>query len=167
MMIRGGEQDMPPPLFRFRLMKKQINDLDLSAMMRLAEVMNDSPRKIKIGEREFEIKALRAGTQWLIAEEACKIVKTEQTFSDVIKQFAQNIPSVVRVLCLVILNDKEKIYGKDYEDLYDYIMWETPRDSWIGVLVDCLQMLDIGDFFVLTDAIDNFREMTITKRAQQ
>lgn len=136
-------------------------------MTRLAEIMNDSVRTIKLGEREFEIKALRAGTQWLVAQEACKIAKAGESFTDIIKQFAVNIPIVVRVLCLIILNDKNKIKGKEYEDLYDYIFWEVPRMEWIGVLVECLQMLDLEGFFVLTDAIENFRTMTLTKRKQQ
>lgn len=144
--------------------KKEITELDIQ--MRLAEIMNDSERTIKLGEKEFKIKALRAGTQWLVAEEACKIAKTGEDFTDIIKRFAANIPAVVRVLCLIILNDKDKIYGKEYDDLYDYIFWEVPRKEWIGVLVECLQMLDLEGFFVLIGAIDNFRTMTMTKRAQ-
>lgn len=144
--------------------KKEISGLD--AMMRLAEVMNDTERIIVLGGREYKIKALRAGTQWLVAQEACKIAKAGENFTDIIKQFAENIPAVVRVLCLIILNDKEKIEGKEYTDLYDTIMWEVPRREWIGVLVECLQMLDLESFFVLTGAIDNFRTMTMTKRTQ-
>lgn len=145
--------------------KKEISELD--SMLRLAEIMNDSPRKIRLGEREFEIKALRAGTQWLVAQEACKIAKADGSFTDIIKQFAVNIPAVVRVLCLIILNDKDKINGKEYIDLHDYIFWEVPRQEWIGVLVECLQMLDLQGFFQLTGAIDNFRTMTMTKRPLQ
>lgn len=140
---------------------------ELDAMMRLAEIMNDTPRKIKLGEREFEIKALRAGTQWLVAQEACKIAKADESFGDIIRKFAESIPAVVRVLCLIILNDKEKIYGKEYEDLHDYIFWEVPRNEWIGVLVECLQMLNLESFFQTTAAIDNFRTMTLMKRKQQ
>ena len=144
--------------------KKQFDEL--SAQLRLAEIMNDTSRTIKLGEREFHIKALRAGTQWMVAQEACKIAKANDEFGDVIKRFAENIPLVAKVLTLVILNDKEKIYGKDYEDLYDYIMWETPRQEWIGVLVECLQMLDLESFFLITGATDNFRTMTMTKKEQ-
>lgn len=147
--------------------KKKDKQPDIDDMLRLAEIMNDSERTIILGGKEFKVKALRAGTQWLIAQEACKIAKTGESFTDIIKQFAVNIPAVVRVLCLVILNDKEKINGKEYEDLHDFIFWEVPRNEWIGVLVECLQMLDLESFFVLTGAIDNFRTMTMAKRTQQ
>lgn len=135
----------------------------LQSQLRLAEVMNDSERVIVLGGKEYKIKALRAGTQWLVAQEACKIAKANESFTDIIKQFAVNIPAVVRVLCLIILNDKEKIEGKEYQDLWDTIMWEVPRSEWIGVLVECLQMLDLESFFKLTGLIDNFRTMTMTK----
>lgn len=145
--------------------KKEITELD--AMIRLAEIMNDSEKTIVLGGKEYKIKALRAGTQWLVAQEACKIAKAGESFTDIIKQFAVNIPAVVRVLCLIILNDKEKIEGKEYQDLWDTIMWEVPRKEWIGVLVECLQMLDLESFFVTIGAIENFRQMTMTKIPQR
>lgn len=142
--------------------KKEISELD--AQLRLAEIMNDSTRTIVLGGEEYKIKALRAGTQWLVAQEACKIAKAGESFTDIIKQFAVNLPAVVRVLCLIILNDKDKIEGDEYKALYDTIMWEVPRKEWIGVLVECLQMLDLEGFFVTIGAIDNFRSMTMKKR---
>ena len=145
--------------------KKEISELD--AMLRLAEVMNDSARTIVLGGKEYKIKALRCGTQWLVAQEACKIAKAGETFTDIIKHFAANIPSIVRVLCLIILNDKEKIEGKEYQDLYDTLIWEVPEKEWIGVLVECLQLLDLEFFFLLTETIDNFRQMTMTKKPQR
>lgn len=140
---------------------------DLDAMLRLSEIMNDTEKTIQLGNREFKVKALRAGTQWLIAQEACKIAKANESFTDIIKQFATNIPAVVRVLCLAVLNDKDKIYGPEYEELYNYILWEVPRTEWISLIVECLQMLSMDNFFVLTGAIDNFRNLVLTKRPQQ
>lgn len=145
---------------------KNKETVNIDSMLRLAEIMNDSEREIRLGDKTYKIKALRAGTQWLVAQEACKIAKTGENFTDIINQFARNIPAVVRVLTLVILNDKDKIEGPEYQDLYDTIMWETPRQEWITVLVECLQMLSLEDFFVLIGAIDNFRTMTMTKREQ-
>lgn len=144
--------------------KKELSELDVQ--MRLAEIMNDSERTIALGDKEYKIKALRAGTQWLVAQEACKIAKAGDSFEDIIRRFAESIPSVVRVLTLIILNDKKKIEGREYQDLYDIIMWETPRREWITILVECLQMLSLDDFFQLTGLIDNFRTMTMTKRSQ-
>lgn len=145
-------------------MDDEIKEID--AMMRLAEIMNDSARTITLGGEEYHITALKAGTQWLVAQEACKIAKTGDSFEDVIKQFAVNIPAVIRVLTLVILNDKDKINGPEYQELYDKIEWEVPRNEWITVLVECLNMLDFKGFFLTIGLIDNFRTMTMTKREQ-
>lgn len=137
---------------------------ELESMMRLAEIMNDSAREVTLGKKTFKLKALRAGTEWLVAEEACKIAKAGDSYGDIIKQFAANIPSVARVLCLIILNDKEKIEGDEYQALFDYIMWEVPKDEWMEVLVECMQMLDLSAFFLHIQVIDNFRQMTLTRR---
>lgn len=131
---------------------------ELSAQLRLAEILNDTPRTIKLGDREFKIKALRPGVQWLLAEEACKIAKNGESFMDLIKQFAVNAPAIAKCICLAILNDKDKINGKEYQDLYDFIAWETDPSEWIGVLVEVLQMLDISFFFTSLSVVDNFRQ---------
>lgn len=145
----------------------------LDAMARLAQVMNDSPSIVKLGSTEWAIKALRPGTQWLIAEESVKIQKSEEgNFADVVKQFAQNIPSVVKVLTLAILNDKKRIYGdnangafsEEYKAVYDTIMWETDSQSWIGLLVEVMNMLSLDYFFASTNAIAMIREMALGRK---
>lgn len=145
----------------------------LDAMTRLAQVMNDSPTIVKMANTEWAIKALRPATQWLIAEESLKIQKSEEgNFTDVIKQFAQNIPSVVKVLTLAILNDKKRIYGDntngefsdEYRAVYDTIMWETDSQSWIGLLVEIMNMLSLDYFFASTNAIAMIREMALGRK---
>ena len=145
----------------------------MDAMSRLAQVMNDSPTVVKMANTEWAIKALRPATQWLIAEESLKIQKSEEgNFTDVIKQFAQNIPSVVKVLTLAILNDKKRIYGdntdgtfsEEYRAVYDTIMWETDSQSWIGLLVEVMNMLSLDYFFASTNAIAMIREMALGKK---
>lgn len=154
--------------------KKEQKDkaLDLDAMERLAEVMNDTPRNIKIGGKDYPIKALKAGTQWLIAEKSAKILKAEQgNMNDVIKQFAINIPTVVDVITLAILNDKDEIFapnGRDYSDKFnavrETIMWKTNPNDWISLIVEIINMLSFDYFFDITNAIAKIREMALARK---
>lgn len=149
-------------------MKAIQNDMsDIEAQERLAEILTDSTREITLGSKAYKIRALRPGTQWLIAQESCKIAKNEEgNFTDLITKFASNIPSVVRCITLAILNDKQKIESDEYQAMYDTIMWETQQHEWIGVLVEVLQMLDMQFFFRCTEAIEMIRAMTLTKKNQ-
>lgn len=142
-------------------------------MERLAKVMNDSPTIIKMKDYEFAITALKPGTQWLIAEESCKIMKAEQgNFKDVIKQFAVNIPSVVHVITLAILNDKNRIfddyksrkYSEEYQSVYETIMWETNPDNWLSLLVEIMNMLSMDYFFQSTNAVAMIREAALGRK---
>lgn len=153
--------------------KKEVKELPMSAMERLAKVMNDSPTLVKMGKTEWAVKALRPGTQWLIAEESCKILKAEKgNMNDVIKQFSVNIPSVVKVITLALLNDKNRIFkdyknkqfSDEYKAVYDTIMWETNPDNWIGLLVEILNMLSLDYFFQVTNAIGIVREMALGRK---
>lgn len=145
----------------------------MEAMERLAKIMNDSPSVVKMADTEFAIKALRPGTQWLIAEEACNIVRNENmTMGDIIKQFSVNVPSIVKVLTLAILNDKDHIFADykarkfsdEYEAMYDTIMWQTKPNDWIPLLAEVLQMLDISFFLASTNAVMMIREMTLARK---
>ncbi|MDE7345143.1 MAG: hypothetical protein K2N48_00185 [Muribaculaceae bacterium] len=143
---------------------KDISELD--AMKRLAEILNDSPQIIKLGGREFPLKPLRYGAQWLIAEESCKIAKADETFSDIVNRFAANGDAVIRCICIAILNDKEKIEGKEYQDLWDFIRWETNPSEWIIILTKILQMLDYATFCFGCEVIHSLRQ-SLTKTHQQ
>ena len=147
--------------------------ISVDAMERLAKIINDTPSIIRMKQTEFAITALKPGTQWLIAEEGCKIMKAEQgNFSDVIKQFAINIPSVVHVITLAILNDKERIfkdfnkreYSEEYHAVYDTIMWETSPDNWLSLLVEIMNMLSLDYFFQSTNAVAMIRESALGRK---
>jgi hypothetical protein len=144
--------------------KKEKQNID--AQLRLAEIMNNTPRKIKLGDRIFSITALKPGTQYLIAQEAAKIAKTSESLSDIIKEFAENVPAVIRCLALAILNDKKKIEDTEgeYRALCEFIEWETNPAQWLSVLVEVLQLLDLNFFFQISTQIDLFRQMTLMKK---
>ena len=136
--------------------KKDKKTISVDAMERLAKVMNDTPTIVKMGNTEFAITHLKPGTQWLIAEESCKIMKAEQgNFKDVIKQFAINIPSVVHVITLAILNDKNRIfedyksrkYSEEYQSVYETIMW-----------------VSMDYFFQSTNAVAMIREAALGRK---
>ena len=140
---------------------------------RLAKVMNDSPTLVKLGQYGFHITALKPGTQMLIAEEACKIVKVEKAnFADVIRQFAMSADSVIRVITLAILNDRDriwkneklKIYSEEFESMYDTIRWETSPAGWMGLLVEVMNLLNMDFFFSVTETIKILREMTLKRK---
>lgn len=149
----------------------QISEVD--AMERLAAVMNDSPTLVKMGKAGFPITALKPAVQWLIAEEAIKIQKAETAnFADVIKQFAASYKSVVRVLTLAILNDKDRIYknprtlelSDEYYAIYDTIEWETDQKHWMGLLVEVIGLLSLDFFFNVTESIMLLKDMALKRK---
>lgn len=150
--------------------KEEINEVEqasLESQARLAEILSDSPRLVSLNGTEWEVRALRMGTQWLIADRVCKInKKVGATMGDIMKDFQVNIPSVVEVLTLALLNDKDKIfaggyeskgYSKLYHTTYNTLMWECPVQDFANILLEILQMLDIN--FTM-DAVDMITLLT-------
>lgn len=148
--------------------------VSLESQERLAEILNDSPRLVSLNGTEWEIRALRMGTQYLIAQEVIKINKVENAnFGDVIKQFAVSIPSVLKVLTLALLNDKNKIFknGNEtegfselYEATYNTLAWECEVSEFGNILLETLQLLDISFFTQATHIVEMFKTATTARR---
>lgn len=144
------------------------------SMERLARIMNDSPSLVKLHGTEWCIKGLKPGVQWLIAEQACQVVKGEKlSMGDVIKEFAVNLPAVVHVITLALLNDKEHIFSdyekrelsEEYHQVYDMLMWgEYDMKDWALLLGEILNLISTDFFFESTNVIQTVREMTLTRK---
>lgn len=138
------------------------------AMERLIKIMNDSPTIVKLQSSEWRITALKPGTQWLIAEEACKMIQKENmSMGDVVKEFASNLPSVVRVITLALLNDKQRINSDEYQVVFDQLMWgEYKAKDWITLLVEILNLLEVDFFFASTSVIQTVRNQALGRKKQ-
>lgn len=148
-------------------------EVDLKAQERLVEILTDSPRIISLNGSEWAIKALRMGTQYLIAKKVIEMKKAEDnTFGDIVKQFAVNIPAVIEVLTLALLNDKDKIFkdgcdGSEYSELfeatYQTLMWECKVEDFGNLLLEVLQMIDINFFMESCRILEMFKMSTTAR----
>lgn len=147
------------------------------SMERLASIMNDSPSIVKLHGTEWRIKGLKPGVQWLIAEQACQIVKGEKlSMGDVIKEFSVNLPAVAHVITLALLNDRDRIFSdyekkelsNDYHKVFDLLMWrDYDIKDWALLLGEILNLISTDFFFESTNVIQTVREMTLTRKTKK
>ena len=155
-------------------MNNSINEASIESQSRLAEILTDSPRLVSLNGTEWEVRALRMGTQWLIAKKCCDIVKADsQTFGDVVKQFAVDIPSVLEVITLALLNDRRKIfkdgidgngYSDLYKDTYNTLKWDCDVKDFGNLLMEVLQLLDVNFFYQALDMLQIFRASVTARK---
>ena len=157
-----------------KVVKKDPSEVSLNAQERLAEILSDSPRLVSLNGTEWEIRALRMGTQYLIAQEVIKINQVENaSYGDVVKQFAVNIPSMLKILVFALLNDKKKIY-KDgdetegfsdlYEATYNTLAWDCEVNEFGNIFLETLQLLDVGFFMESCRIVEMFKVATTARR---
>lgn len=154
--------------------KKEKDNVSLDAQERLAEILNDSPHIVSLNGSEWEIRALRMGTQCLIAQEVIKINKVENAnFGDIVTQFATNIPAILKILTLALLNDKKKIfkdgdekagYSELYEATYNTLDWECNVTEFGDIFIETLQLLDVGFFTESCRIVEMFKVATTARR---
>lgn len=142
----------------------EVKNASDESMERLVRIMTDSPTLAKLAGTEWEIRALKPAVQWEIAKIACNIHNVEKaTYGDVLKGFAENLPAVVRVVTLALLNDKKRI-EEDYDTVYETLMWESKPSEWATILYEILQLQDVGFFFQITQATEMFRQTTLQRK---
>ena len=156
--------------------KPKVVPVSLESQERLAEILNDSPRLINLNGTEWEIRSLRVGTQWLICKKCIEVAKVENAnFGDIVKQFAVNIPAVVEVLTLALLNDKKRIYeggiesngySKEFKATFDTLMWDCNTETFGNIFLETLQLIDVAFFMESHRMLHIFREMTMTRKNQ-
>lgn len=147
--------------------KKNSSEVSLEAQEQLVEILNDSPHLVSLAGTQWEVRSLRFGTQYLIAQEVIKINKVENAnFGDIVSQFSINIPSVIKILALCVLNDKKRIFkdgietngfSEEYDSVYETLMWEGNINEYGNLLLECLQLLDVSTFFQALDIVQIFR----------
>lgn len=134
------------------------------AMMKLAKVMTDAPTLVKLADAGWEVRALKPAVQWEIAKIACDIHEVENaSYGDVLNGLAKSLPNIVRVVTLALLNDKKRI-EEEYDAVYDMLMWETNPSEWANLLLEILNLHDIGFFLQITQVTEIFRQATLQKR---
>lgn len=146
---------------------------DLQAQELLAQVLNNTPIPIEIDGTTYQITSLKLGVQNLIAEESCKIQKAQDgNMLDLYKQFAQSIPAVIKCLCYAILNDKDRIFknyakrehSDEYQALYESLEWCSDRSTWMEILVQIMNRIDLNFFYYAVTTLTTLREQSLTTR---
>lgn len=134
------------------------------AMERLVKVMTNEPTLVKLANAGWEVTALKPAVQWEIAKCACQIHKVENaTFGDILSGLAGNLPNVVRIVTLALLNDKKRIEN-EYDKVYDTLMWESKPSEWANLLFEILNMHDVDFFFAIMQTTEMFRTMTLERK---
>lgn len=131
------------------------------------ETIGNFPEKIKVGDKEYEIKSPSLGVSSLIAREMQKLLeivgfdvskyddttKLETMVTDILRgiydvitseKSEQAIDCATRIISLLINNSKEEKIITSEE-----IKWNMSIKDFTPLLIQVIRMADISDFFLL------------------
>ena len=159
-----------------RIKTQKEKDLFVSeeAQNRLAAILADSPTIEKLAGTEWEMRPLRFGTQYLIADEVRKIREVDDAnYENSILFLANSVPVTCRCITFALLNDKNRIYqngdpnqgfSKLFQKTYNTILWNTEKSDLIKILTDCLMMIDVNFFMEALGMLQIFRASVTEKK---
>lgn len=130
-------------------------------------VIGNFPEKVKIGDKEYEIKSPSLGVSSLIAREMQELLgiigfdvskyddktKLETMVTDILRgiynvitseKSEQAIDCVTRIISLLINNSKEEKIITSEE-----IKWNMSIKDFTPLLIQVIRMTDISDFFLM------------------
>jgi hypothetical protein len=144
--------------------KASIKEASDDAMEKLAKVMTNEPTLVKLADIGWEVTALKPAVQWEIAKLACGVHKVEKaSFGDILTSLSGNLPDMAKIVTFALLNDKERIKN-EFDEVYDTLMWESNPSEWATLLFEILNLMDVNFFFAITQTIETFRTMTLTRK---
>lgn len=144
--------------------RASIKEASDDAMEKLAKVMTNEPTLVKLADIGWEVTALKPAVQWEIAKLACGVHKVEKaSFGDILTSLSGNLPDMVKIVTYALLNDKERIKN-EFDEVYDTLMWESNPSEWATLLFEILNLMDVNFFFAITQTIETFRTMTLTRK---
>lgn len=174
MAIVTAKSDVKEKLTELKKKRKEVNEVSVDDQIRLAEILNDTPRLASLGGTQWEVRALRMGTQYLIAGKILEITKAEDSSAgDLLRHFFLSLDAVCEVVAYCLLNDKNRLYkegneANGFSELFyatkDTLLWDCDPKEFMPLLVDVFEMLDISFFFDSLNTLDMFRQMITAKK---
>ena len=132
----------------------------------LNDIINNSAKNITIGKRDWKITALKMGTKWKICEEARTIDENSEGTDGIIVEMSKSIPTVVKCIALVLLNDKERI-NNELDELCDILTWsDIETNDFLYLFEMIFQMLDMSFFFHITNNLKMLLQETMKIKNQ-
>lgn len=127
---------------------------DLGYEKKLSDVMLDRGRIVTIAGREYEIKALKMYTRWLISECINEMEMSEKDTINMLENMFSDIPLLAKMITYAILRDKDAIEDKDtFSKTYNEIMEATNMQEYLDTITVIIERMEIEWFFFTQEAV--------------
>lgn len=127
---------------------------DIEYEKQLSDVQLDRGKKVVIAGKEYNIKALKMYTRWLISECVNEMQIKEKDTINIIESMFTDIPLLVKIITYAILRDKDKVENEElFNKTYDALMEATDMQEYLNAWTAVVELLDVDWFFFIQEAV--------------
>lgn len=127
---------------------------DIEYQSKLSDVMLDRGEEIVIAGKNYEIKALKMRTRWLISECINKMELREKDTINMLESMFTDIPLLAKMITYAVLRDKEKIENKElFTKTYDDILECEDMQEYLNAITTIIKLMDIEWFFFTQETV--------------
>ena len=146
--------------------------------LRTANILSDAPIKVKLGDKTYNVRALRVWSRYRIFQVLQNAKHTEAKFDNIIKEAANNLDIASEMVAIILCNDKFTTDMEENERLIksmqnEVLIYSNSESEWCDIVVEIIKNLGVEEVFQLTALLDLMtkslagRKDLIKKRMQQ
>ena len=150
----------------------ELQDFSIDVKRDIADIINDCPTIVKLGDKEYVMKDLRFYSIYRIFDLAYKMIKGDERLDNdnkVIMALCTDLDAMCEIMAIILCNHLFTAEGaKTYDDIEDLrtrndklvevmkakVMSSTyDTNQWGAIIIGAIKSIDLGGFFLLKKSV--------------
>src|SRR5574344_126868 len=137
----------------------------------ILKIMNDSPTLVKVGDKQYMIKNLRAYSLNRILELGFDLCKTDESIDSdkkVLFSLCTDINRGCEIVAILLCNH---LFTPDNENLINYMKVKIlnstfDTNQWAAIILSALKSIDLSQLFTMLTLVKQFTDSLTSVRAK-
>lgn len=162
--------------------EESLKDFDVSVKRDIADIINDAPSLVKLGDKEYLVKDMRYYSLYRICRITTKLMEEDKNIDDdnkILGALCTDLDAMCEIVAIILCNHLFTADGAKYEDVDDIYtrndkMVETMKmkvmnstfdtNQWAAIILGAIKSIDLGGFFLLRKSVNMLTDSLLTRK---
>lgn len=161
--------------------KAQIDDFSCDVKRDIAQIINDCPSLVVLGNKEYRVKNMRYYSLYRITKLVMDMHKADETLDDdnkIITALCVDLDAMCEIMAIILCNhyftpDGNNVTWEEVQTKNDYyisvmkakVMQSTYSDNqWAAIIIGAIKSIDLSGFFLLKKSVSMLSNSLMTRK---
>ena len=164
-------------------LEEELSDFSIDVKREIADIINDCPTIVRLGEKDYVMKDLRFYSIYRIFNLAYKMIKADEKLDDdnkVIVALCTDLDAMCEIMAIILCNHLFTAEGaKTYDDIESLrtrndkmveimkakVMYSTyDTNQWGAIVIGAIKSIDLGGFFLLKKSVNTLLTSHLSRK---